>query len=231
MAKVTTIPLAELVEDLTIYPRHAVDDANVQSLALALEAGHELPPIVVCSKTKRVADGWHRCRAYRRIHGPGATVPVTFRDYKTEAELVEDAIRLNAAHGRRMDSIDQTRAVLMLERYGLASERIALALHVPEARVEKLRLRVATARVATDQTVPGTRQITLKRCVSHLAGTQLTREQAEAHESAPGTSYLLIAKQLRDAIRTGLADREDERLVAMLAELHAEIDSLIASVG
>lgn len=219
MAKIVTVPLCDLVEDMDFYPRHAVDDANVQKLAMALEAGCELPPLIADSKSKRIVDGWHRGRAFKRVHGPGATVPVEFRSYASEAEMLEDCIRMNSTHGRQLDAMDQTRAVLMLERAGLSKSRIALVMHVPEGRVDKLRLRIATCKVPTEATVPGTKIITLKRSASHLHGKTLTKEQAQAHDGAPGTSYLLLANQLKSAVQTGLINREDERLKAALIEL------------
>jgi hypothetical protein len=224
--RLVTMPLAELVEDLDLYPRHAVDDSNTRSLVLALEAGCELPPIVADAKSKRIVDGWHRARAYKRVHGPGATVSVELRSYASEAALFEDAVSLNASHGRRFDVMDQTRAVLMLEKYGIPLPRIALALHVPEPRCQALKLRVATAKITTRDTVPGTRFVTLKRCMAHLQNTVLSKEQAEAHDSMPGTSFLLICKQLTTALRTGLINLQDDRLVAALQELKEELSTL-----
>lgn len=219
MSTVIQTPLADLVEDLELYPRHAVDDANVARLALALEAGIDLPPIVADRKSKRIVDGWHRGRAYRRVHGNGATVPVEFRSYPNEAALVEDAIHMNATHGRPFDEMDRTRAVLMLERLGLKPERIATALSCPVEKVEKLRLRVATANATVDATVPGTRKVTLKRPMAHFAGKTLTRPQAEAHDRAPGTSYLLVARQLLDAVRLNLYAPDDEKIGKAFKEL------------
>ncbi len=216
---VATLPLAELVEDLSVYPRHAVDDSHVAQLVQAIEAGCELPPVIACKKTKRVADGWHRLRAHRRVYGPTAVVAVELREYGSEAELLEDAVRLNAAHGRRLDAVDRVRAAVMLERAGLPEKRIALVLHVTPAKLQTLRVKVATAPVKSGLTIPGTRTVVLKRPVQHLAGTRLTEEQVLAHDLAPGTSYLLIVRQLAAAVETGLVNRADERLVEALRGL------------
>jgi hypothetical protein len=224
--KILTMPLAELIEDLSVYPRHAVDDSNVQSLALALEAGCELPPLIADQASKRIVDGWHRGRAHKRVYGPGATVRVELRTYPNEAALKEDAVALNSRHGRRLDVMDQTRAVLMLEKEGVPMDRIALILNVTAKRCEALRIRVADARVATAATVPETHKITLKRSVAHLQGKTLTREQAEAHDSMPGTSFLLIARQLATALRTRLVNLKDDRLLEALKELREELKKL-----
>jgi hypothetical protein len=229
MNKVITLPIADLVEDLEVYPRHAVDDQHVRNLALALEAGCDLPPVVADAKSKRIADGWHRVRARKRVHGPGAAIEVELRAYASEAALVEDAVRLNSAHGRKLDVMDLTRAILMLERHGVPMGRIALAVHVPEGRVEKLRLKVARATVTVDGTVPGSQTVVLKRPVAHLSGRKLTNEQARAMDSMPGTSFLLLAHQLRTAMATALVNREDMRLMDGLRELKKELEKFLAA--
>jgi len=228
MSGPVTLAIAELVEDLAVYPRHAVDDSHVAALAQAIEAGHDLPPVVACVRSKRIVDGWHRIRARRRVHGVSATVDVVLKEYQSEADLVEDAIRLNAAHGRRLDAMDRTRAVLMLKRHDVPAERIALVLRTTPKVVKKLEVRVATATTHVDATVPGTKTIVLKRPVAHLQGRKLTREQAEAHDSMPGTSFLLLSNQLRMAMRTGLVNREDGRLMDGLRGLQEELQTFLA---
>ncbi len=182
--------------------------------------------MVADERSKRITDGWHRVRAKKRVHGPGASIQVELRKYKNEAEMVKDAIAMNSSHGRRLDVMDQTRAVLMLERHGVPMEQIALVMHVTEERVGKLRVRVANANTVATDTVPGTRKITLKRSVGHMAGKTLTKEQAEAHDSMPGTSFLLVARQLSMALRTGLINLDDGRLMDELKVLKMELDKL-----
>jgi len=220
----TTIPLCDLVEDLELYPRHAVDDSNVAALAMALQSGATLPPIVADKKSKRIVDGWHRVRAYRRVLGPKAVVDVELRSYPDEASIVLDAVALNSAHGRRLDVIDQTRAVVMLERHGVVPVRIAAAMHVPEERITKLSLRVAQARRPGEGTVPGTKTVTLKRPVAHMEGRTLTDEQVRVHGMLPGTSFLLITRQLRAALSAGMVDLTDDKLVAELKGLKAVLE-------
>lgn len=216
---VVTMPVADLVEDLSVYPRHAVDGMHVGHLLQALESGSELPPVVACAKSKRITDGWHRVRAYKRLHGPTAVVSVELRHYKTEADLIEDAVRMNSAHGRLLEGVDRVRAANMLERVGVPLKRIAVVLHITPEKVQNILVRVATAPVRTESTMPGTKTIALKRPVAHLAGQRLTEEQARAHDSAPGTSYLLIVRQLKDAVETGLINPADERLKGELTAL------------
>jgi hypothetical protein len=221
--KLKAIPLAELVEDMSVYPRHGLDEQHVGQLVLALKSGATLPPLVADAASKRLVDGWHRSRAYRRVLGENAAVAVDLRSYASEAMLIEDAVALNAMHGRRLDRMDQVRAVLLMERAGVERVRIAATLHMPEERIEKLRIRVALAPPGDDGQVPGTGMVVLKRPMAHLAGTQLSREQVEAHESQAGTSHLLQVHQIRDALRYHLVNPEDERLHTALVELRDEL--------
>jgi hypothetical protein len=216
---VVSMPIADVIEDMDLYPRHAVDDGNVRSLVLALQSGCQLPPPVIDSKSKRIVDGWHRVRAYKRVLGASAVVDIEVKTYRNDAEMICDAVQRNAAHGRRFDAIDRTRAVLMLEKHGLSTHRIAVALNMPEDNVTKIRIKVATAPAGSKGLVPGTTSITLKRPVRHLQGTRLSKSQADMHSSLPGTSFLLIARQLCGALREGMVDLEDEKLMTQLAEL------------
>jgi hypothetical protein len=221
------MPLADLVEDMDLYPRHAVDPSNVQALAHALEAGATLPPIIADKKSKRIVDGWHRARAYKRIHGPTTSVEVEVVAYKDEAAIKYDAILRNSQHGRRLDAIDRTRCVVMLRSSGFTDGQIAGALNVPEERVEKLAVKVAVGPKGSNANVPGTNQITLKRSVAHMEGKKLTKAQAVAHAKLPGTSFLLIARQLSLGLSEDMIDLEDERLTDQLRELR---DLLVAKL-
>lgn len=226
--KKVTIPLAELIEDMDLYPRHAIDSVHVRSLVLALEAGIALPLFRVDAKSKRITDGWHRSRAYRRFLGREAVIDVELVEYPNEAAMLFDAVRQNSSHGRRLDAIDQTRSVLMLTRHNFDAAHIAAALNVPEIRVQKLTLKTATGAKGALGVVPGTNQIVLKRPVLHLQGRKLTHEQAEVHGMLPGTSFLLIARQLFNALHASMVDLKDARLIAQLRELR---DQLVTTLG
>lgn len=215
----TTMPLAKLVEDFSIYPRHAVDDGNVSSLANALKSGATLPAIVVEKKSNRIVDGWHRARAYRRVLGPEAAVDVEEIEYPSEGELLKDAVRRNSAHGRKLDTIDQVRAMTLCQERGISLQDVAIVLHIPEERLQKLSVRLATAEKSGPGTVPGTLTVALKRPVAHMAGEILSPEQMEAHGRAPGVSYLLLVTQLRDALGNGFINTDDERLMMALRGL------------
>lgn len=227
--KPTPLPLAALVEDMGTYPRHHVDEQYVGQLAEALRAGASLPPVVADKASRRLVDGWHRVRAYRRVLGAAGVIDVELRTYPNEAALLFDAIAGNAGHGRKLDRIDQVRSVLLAEAAGLAAEQIAAALRVTPERVRTLRIRVAFAPAPPGVPGGGPIKIALKRPVLHLAGKALTPEQAQAHAGAPGTSYLLVSRQLQSAMTFELINDQDARLYRALVELQRTLVTWLAA--
>lgn len=216
---IEALPIVKLIEDMSLYPRHAVDEGHIARLAIALRAGAHFPPVVADSKSFRIVDGWHRIRAYKRVVGPEAVIDVDLRCYANEADLLLDAISRNARHGRKLDRQDEIRAIVLAEEKGVEEKRIAVALQVPPERIRTLRIRVAYAPTEGPSTITGTRKIALKRPVQHMADHKLTKAQAEAHRTIPGVSFLLIATQLTLALKTDLVNRSDERLTIKLQEL------------
>lgn len=222
---IVELPLAALVEDLTIYPRHAVDPHHIASLVDAIRAGNTLPPIIVEKGTNRIVDGMHRARALRKVLGENGTVAAITKEYATEADLLLDAISMNASHGRKLDRMDQARAVLLAEAAGVSVQAISVVLHMPEEKVQQLRIRVA-------YTEPGGPPVVLKRPAAHLSGKILTEEQRHAHQSMPGTSLLLTARQLRISLESGIANSEDGKLRLELVALQGALgDWLVAHPG
>jgi hypothetical protein len=94
------LPLSSLMEDMDLYPRHSIDSTYVASLLEALKAGDQLPPIIIDKKSLRIVDGWHRARAYKRLHGASGSIDVITVQYKSEADIIFDAVKRNAGHGR-----------------------------------------------------------------------------------------------------------------------------------
>ena len=134
-----SIPATELVLDLSIYPRREVDALHVGSLRNAIRAGVTLPPLVICLKSRRIVDGFHRRDAYVKERGPSCEVEVVEREYASENELFLDAMRLNAGHGLRLNLEDKEHATKIASRLGIAPECIATALSVPVPHVMRLK--------------------------------------------------------------------------------------------
>lgn len=231
MSTIKTIPLAELIEDGAIYPRHAVDDHHVTQLAYALKSGATLPPVVAEATSKRIVDGWHRTRAARHVFGPNGRIEVDLRTYAGERELLEDAVGLNAHHGRKLDSQDRTRAINMLEGVGTQPLRIQAILSLPEAQYVKLRVRTAVSPIPIPDVIPGTNRVPIKIVGRHLEGTTLTTEQATAHASLPGTPPQLHIAQLRKFLESGMVNRQDSKLVASLRTLYTVLGAYLSTVA
>ena len=108
--KLKKVRLSLLVEDYDFYPRSAVDSQHSRAIEDAIRAGIQVPPIIVEDKTMRIVDGWHRHRALRSIHGDAdPEIQVEIRVYANDGELLRDAGRLNATHGRALTSYDRQR--------------------------------------------------------------------------------------------------------------------------
>lgn len=220
----TKVRLADLVEDLDLYPRTQVNNVHVANLVAALEAGQTLPPLVAERGSKRIVDGFHRRRAQIKVLGVDAAVPVELRTYTSDAELFADAVATNANHGLQLQEIEKRRVVLRLQDMGADSAHIASVLQTTPDRVEKIRLKVATV---VDDNGGSIRVEPLKRPVFHLQGAAMTEAQAKAHRSAPGTSYLLTIRQLRDALKFNLLDGNDGRIVAELEALTSDLNTYL----
>ena len=226
---VQTVPLAKLVEDLSIYPRHAVDGTYVGRLVEAVRAGVKLPLVLVEARTLRIVDGWHRTRAYRRVLGDEGTLEVEVHTFKSPAEVVRTAITANMSHGRKLDRVDRVRCALMLGEAGFERSVVALTLQIREEELPKLVLRMAPVPAGTPGAVPGTNQLPLKRAAAHLTGVTLTARQASAHANLPGTSLSLLARQLTSALANGFIDPANERLLEVLRDLHAALGNYLAA--
>lgn len=229
-AALAELPLAELVEDLNLYPRTQVSAVNVANLVGAIEAGYELPPIIVGTvgraKAKRVVDGFHRRRAYLRVLGADGSVAVEVRSYANEAELFADAVATNARHGLPLQEIEKRRIVLRLGDLGVSPDQIAHVLQTTADKVEKIQLKVATI---VDDNGGSVRLEPLKRPLFHLQGAAMTEAQAKAQRSAPGTSYLLTIRQLSDAVKFDLINASDGRVLAALRELASDLEGYLAA--
>lgn len=226
MTEAVSMPLVELIEDLTIYPRTQVSSVNVSNLVSALRSGCELPPLVADRASKRVVDGFHRRRAHLRVSGSDGNVLVELRDYQSDAEMFCAAIEYNAAHGLPLQEIEKRKVVLRLQDDGVDDETIAKVLHIPTEKVEKIRIKTATVALANGSI----RLEPLKRPAFHFQGKSMSEKQAEVHKSAPGTSYVLIIQQLRDALVHNMLNREDGRLITELNDLSTVLDRYLSEL-
>lgn len=209
--KTVTMKVSELVEDFDLYPRADVDSGHVNHIVDAIGAGAELPPIIACAKSKRIVDGFHRCRAWRRIGGEDCDVQVILRDYKNEKELFLDAMRFNSSHGRNMTSYDRTHAMMLADRLEIEPAAVATALNMT---VDK----VTTWKHDRAVRIEGTRRMQpLKLPIRHMVGHTLTKEQADIVPKLGGNQQLFYVRQLKMLIEQDMLDLSNQNL---LTELH-----------
>lgn len=210
-----TLPLASLVEDLNLYPRHNLNDIHVADLVRALQAGVTLPMIIVDAQSKRIVDWFHRKRALLKHLGEEASVPVELRRYKTEADLFLDAVRLNAAHGAKFDRQDQRRIVIRATEMKIDHKAIAVTLSVPEQHVEYLAVQVFYDDGGA--TKPG------KRGFSHLYGQTLTPQQMKVVDTVRSGEVVRLCVELRGLLDADLVDLTNDRILGELGSTSAAI--------
>ena len=208
---------ASLILDYTLYPRNNVDATHVRHLVQALEAGSELPPVVIDKKTKRVVDGFHRVKAHLKYGGDDAEIEVIEKNYKDDATLFTDSMRYNAAHGVKLDSCDRTHCLIVAETLGLTMDTVAGVLNIPIERLGELKANTAKS---------GKLTIPLKRTVRHKSGQNLTKRQVQANDKLSGMNQQFYVNQLIELIESDLLDTSDDKLMAQLATLAALLDGL-----
>ena len=208
--------LSELVLDFDLYPRPAIDSEHVKGMVDAEKAGAKFPPILADKKSKRITDGFHRYRKQQRVHGKDATIMVVLKSYKTEADMIEDAIALNAQHGKKLSPYDHARCILIAKRVKLSDTRLAGALQVPVKKLGELRVRKIASTNGN--------QLAVKQTISHMAGKKLTRKQAEANGKLGGMKPLYYVNQLITLIEADLIDMNDEKLGEELKRLSKLIE-------
>jgi hypothetical protein len=229
-----TVKLADLVEDFDIYPRHSVDSSYVSDLARAIQAGDQLPLVRVDKKTKRIVDGFHRTRAWRKVLGRGGEIDVDLRTYASEQELLKEAIELNAKNGRKLDQQDRSRSALLLERHGVTVKEIAVVLHTTENRVQELiNVRVVLVKPPQDKSGEGEPGAAVKHPAKPVAypepggsPRELSPEQYQVMSSSSGHRTAQTVTQLTRELESGLVDLSVSGLRQKLWRLHDVIESV-----
>lgn len=210
--------LDALVEDLKVYPRGAVSDLRADDLAYALDAGATFPPIVIDRKTRKIVDGFHRRRAYRKRFGKDAEVICLVRDFASDAEMLLESARLNSGHGQPLGRNDQRVVAIRARQLGAENDEIAAALGITAQRLTAITIRVAQS---DEGDVP------LKRGAEHLSGRYLTKDQVDEIRKMRGAPIAAKARELSGLIRSGIAPMSDPDVQASLRELLMIIDAAL----
>ena len=207
-----SIKVANLVLDFELYPRPQVDSTHVSELVGAINSGAELPPIVYDSKTKKVADGFHRVKAVMRVGGADAEIMGVAKTFKNDRELFAYSMKFNAAHGRRLTPFDRARCLIIGERLKMSTDLIAGALHVTKDNLVGLK----TSRMAKGQ---GDASSPLKQTIAHMAGRTMSKKQWEANDRLSGMRQSFYVEQVILLIEADLLDRSNVKLLERLEHL------------
>ena len=215
------LKLSELILDFDLYPRASIDTYHANEMQRSVQAGAELPPIVIDKKSKRIVDGFHRQRVYSRLYGAEYEVEIIEKTYRSDKELFLDAARLNAGHGLKMDSHDKAHCALRCIDLGIDDGDIAAALHVDTKWLGELKAH----RTATKA---GGLSVALKRTNQHMAGKKLTEIQVAANEKLSGMNQVFYVNQVIILIKSKLLDVDNVELLARLRYLGELIDGLVS---
>ena len=211
---------SELIEDYSIYPRTCVYDGHVHDLTEAVRSGAVLPPLRADAKSKRLTDGFHRKQVAIRIDGDDALIEVTLIDFKSEAEMVLDAIASNADHGRRLTTADMARCAGLAKALKISRDKLAGVLHITREKLDD----ITATRIANGKAGP----VVLRRPMSHLAGRKLTKAQEAVSEHVGGQTAMYHVNVLVKLIESrSLPD--DERLVERLRQLHELLEEMLVA--
>ena len=220
------LSMGELVCDFTMYPRASVDGQHVHYMVAALEAGATLPPMIIDKKSRRIVDGFHRYRAYRRTEVE--EVDVIEKTYKDDKALFLDAVRFNAGHGRSLTTFDRTHCIIRANELRVDEELLAGALCITMDALGELR----TGNTGRLRAVGGGGQsVPLKRTIRHMAGRTLSKAQGEANDKLSGMEQAFYVNQIITLIETNLLDRDNEQLMARLRVLEGLLAAEIAATA
>lgn len=219
--KTIMVKLAALVLDYDAYPRTQTDSHTITMMLESYKAGVKFPPIVICRKTKRVSDGFHRAKMYYRALQPVDKIECEPRDYKTEAAFLLDATVMNNHHGRALSQYDRVHCILRAEALGITPVQIAAALGITAEAVGKLTAnRVGTLAPAKTNGKGKATRVPIKNTIKHMSGKRLTPAQLEANAKLGGMRQLFYVNQLVTLIENELLDRENDSLMDGLRKLH-----------
>ncbi len=219
----TKIKISKLVLDYNIYPRAEIKAFSVNQMVEAMEAGAILPPIKVDKKSKRVVDGFHRVRAYQKMHGPEAEIPAELKEYASEADMFAEAMALNVVHGSNLTPFDKARCLAKAEELKIETPLVARALNMTVESLSDLK----ASRLGYFQAKP----IVLKRTLVHLAGEDLTEKQIEYNRQAGGMPCTFYINQLIAMLEAEAIEWKNEKVVYGLKRLHDLLDGALRPVG
>lgn len=214
--KQTNVPLDQLKLDYDIYPRTQIADTHVSALQDAAAAGVELPPILVCAKSMRIVDGFHR---YTRAHRNGEEIiPAILENFPDEAAVFAAAVKANAAHGKPYAPFERAKIVRQAQDFGLTVDRLSDALNISIDKITEIQAGFVGV---------GKTSGPVKATVSHLRGGRMTKDQAKAADKLGGMPQRFYVEQLLILVENDLVNLADDVMMAKLARLHEGLGGLL----
>jgi len=208
------VKTASLVLDFDLYPRQKIDSKHLSEMIEAENAGVEFPPVIADAKSKRVTDGFHRIRKQLKVYGDDGEIPCVLKRYKSEQEMLLDAMRYNSAHGSNLTACDKAHCILLADQFDLEDAEVAAALSITEARIAELK--VSKHATTGNGKVLG---VALKGTIGHMAGKRLTKKQAAVNRKLGGMKPIFWVNQLIMLFENDLIDTTDEKLLERVKDL------------
>lgn len=207
--------LSDLVFDDDIYPRVAYDSRHVTMMVAAEEAGVTFPPIVIDGPTRTIIDGVHRWHKDRRVHGEDYEMPCIERTFANKGEMLLEALRLNAAHGKPLSAFDRARAALKAKRFRCSLKLVAKSIGMTPEMLRAIG-EGRTARVSPGAGESSGGEAALKRTIMHLRGKEITPAQEEVNKKLCGQDQAFLLHQIVLLLENDLFDWDDSRVTGLL---------------
>jgi ParB-like chromosome segregation protein Spo0J len=209
--EVTSMPLARIKIDETLYPRKHISQANILEIEEAMRAGKVMPPIVITQRGT-IIDGIHRYKARERMYGAEGEIEVVTRKYRNRADMLADALELNTGRGQDLTRYDLLHAAALAEEVGMSMERFARIVGWDVERFADYRKK-RVGKTLNDK------KINLKRPYLHLINKPLTPAQEEANEGRDGMPAIYHANQLILDLENAMLPPDQENLRDTLLHL------------
>lgn len=201
-----TIPASHIVFDMNLYPRKSLDEIHVSRLMAVRSTGATFPPVVVCAKTMKLVDGFHRVTTEIRMFGSDAPMSVIEKEYSCDRELFLDAIKFNAAHGIPLSDDDRKMCMLRVRRLGGTEDDIALSLSV--SRESACRLIPVAVSANSQRLQPPVRERMAREPVKHVAAPLPPKAAA-----GPQSHVCMLVRRLLETLKEKADFTEDEAML------------------
>lgn len=208
------IDLAEIVLDVSVFPRSELDESTAERYADAMAAGEDFPPVEIQSGTRLLLDGWHRVKA-RTILGLADITAVEVNVPGGMSPKLYAASRASR-HGQPLTE-DDARAIareMYAESGDTSVAAVAKALGRPRKTVESWLTDVIQSRREAEAHERDVRRVlalmlrelgwTQQRIADHLGVSGVMVGKLTNGEAAVSSD--LDERTLRDAITAGPDD-------------------------